>query len=128
MRRRLGSNMNIGASSLLLIFIVLSLITFAVLSLSSALSDKQLMSDTIENTTEYYEACNNAELKISTLIAASDADSYEEYEWDEPIGSDGMQVLHVCVGINSAEGTYTVTSWKVVNVEIPELDVYLNLL
>lgn len=148
MRRRLGSNMNIGASSLLLIFIVLSLVTFAVLSVSSALSDKRLMTDTLEGTTEYYDACNRAELRISQLLAGVDpgtviatdenmsaetgreyiADAYKEYYWDEPIGDDDMQVLHVVVGINHNENSYTVLSWRVVNINEPEIDTGLKLL
>ena len=148
MRRRLGSNMNIGASSLLLIFIVLSLVTFAVLSVSSALSDKRLMTDTLEGTTEYYDACNRAELRISQLLDGVDpgtviatdedmsaetgreyrADTYKEYYWDEPIGDDGMQVLRVVVGINHNENSYTVLSWRVVNINEPEINTGLKLL
>lgn len=57
-------NLNLGSSSLLLIFVVLSLVSFSVLSLSTALSDKALTDKTTDRTISYYSACNIAQDSI----------------------------------------------------------------
>lgn len=56
-----SSFVNIGSSSLLVIFLVLSLVAFAVLSLVSAHSDYKLTSRLAEHKTEYYDASSKAE-------------------------------------------------------------------
>ncbi|MGL6294020.1 hypothetical protein, partial [Eubacterium aggregans] len=53
--------MNVGTSSFLVIFTVLALVTFAVLSVSSTNADKQLSDKVLESTTAYYQAENQAE-------------------------------------------------------------------
>lgn len=57
--------LNTGTSTLLFIFVILCLISFSILSLSSALSDLKLSERVSENTRNYYEACNEAEEQIS---------------------------------------------------------------
>lgn len=52
---------SIGTVSLMMIFIVLCMITFAALSLTSASSDARLGRKTAEHMTEYYTASNKAE-------------------------------------------------------------------
>ena len=56
-----------GTSTLLLIFVSLCLLTFAVLSLLSARADKNLSQKTADRTTAYYEACNQAEDQIGEI-------------------------------------------------------------
>lgn len=51
-----SSFVNIGSSSLLIIFLVLCLATFAILSLSSARSDYSFSERLAGHKTEYYEA------------------------------------------------------------------------
>lgn len=62
-----SSFINIGSSSLLMIFIVLTLVTFAVLSFTSAQSDYNLSKRLASRKTSYYEASSTAE-KILTQI------------------------------------------------------------
>lgn len=52
---------NIGSSLLLVIFLILCLVTFATLSLSSARGDYSFSSRAAQRRTEYYQACNTAE-------------------------------------------------------------------
>ena len=52
---------NIGASSLLVIFLILCLVTFAILTLASAKSDADFAEKLADRKTAYYEACNSAE-------------------------------------------------------------------
>ncbi len=61
---------NIGMTSLLLIFIVLSLVSFSVLSLSSALADRNLTDKIAGKTAAYYEASNAAQERIAGIDEA----------------------------------------------------------
>ena len=56
-----------GTSTLLLIFVSLCLLTFAVLSLLSARADRNLSRKIADRTTAYYEACNQAENRIGEI-------------------------------------------------------------
>ena len=71
-----------GTSTLLLIFVSLCLLTFAVLSLLSARADRNLSQKTAERTTAYYEACNQAEDRLGEL------DEIFEKIWE---GTDGEE-------------------------------------
>ncbi len=56
-----SSFVNIGSSSLLVIFLILCLVTFAILSVSSAKSDYSFSERLAEHKTKYYEASARAE-------------------------------------------------------------------
>lgn len=58
---------NIGSSSLLIVFLVLCLTTFAILSLSSAQSDYSFSKRSAEHKTEYYEAASRAEMILGEI-------------------------------------------------------------
>lgn len=63
---------NIGASLMLVIFIILCMVVFAVLSLSSALKDLDYSEKNALRTSSYYEASNRAEellAQIDTILA-----------------------------------------------------------
>ncbi len=60
---------NIGSSLLLVIFLVLCLVTFATLSLSSARSDYSFSSRAAQRRTDYYQACNVAEDALAQIDA-----------------------------------------------------------
>ena len=67
---------NIGTISLMMIFIVLCMVTFAALSLSSAAGDARLGQRMSEHMQEYYAASNQAE----EVLSAVDAILAEAYE------------------------------------------------
>lgn len=52
---------NIGTVTLLMIFIVLCMVTFAVLSLSEAAGDRAFSEQLADQTSDYYAACSKAE-------------------------------------------------------------------
>ena len=136
MKRRVGGNLNIGTSSLLLIFIVLSLVSFAVLSLSSALTDKRLTESNLERTTMYYEACNQAENRIKELDEQYLADYADKGvipsdipEMTFPINE--TQELYVRIVAHEPDDNGSmveVIKWKVENISVPKLDDSINLL
>lgn len=135
MKRRVGSNLNIGTSSLLLIFIVLSLVSFAVLSLSSALTDRNMVNQTMQRSTEYYEACNAAEHKLAelndSLMVSYKDDALTNGVHDFEITINEAQKLCVSLTTHKPDENgycYTITSWKVVNESTPEPDTGIKLL
>lgn len=61
----MGTNM--GTPSILLIFILLCLVSFAALSIVSANSDYKLSKKVLLRSSSYYEACNKAEESLALL-------------------------------------------------------------
>ncbi len=59
--------LNIGSSSVLVVFVVLCLISFAALSTVSALADYTLSKKMAEGSAGYYNACNQAALDLAAL-------------------------------------------------------------
>lgn len=74
-KKRNEFSLNIGTSSLLYIFVILCLVSFAILSLSSSIGDKKLSNRVLENTNAYYDACDKAE----ELIASFDSTLHDLY-------------------------------------------------
>lgn len=60
---------NIGVSSLLVIFLILCLVTFAILTLTSAKSDADFAEKLAHHKTNYYAACNTAESTLDEIDA-----------------------------------------------------------
>lgn len=58
---------SIGSSSLLVVFLILCLVTFAILSLSSAKSDYSLTERLAKHKSDYYEACAQAETILDSI-------------------------------------------------------------
>ena len=137
-------NLNLGTSSLLLIFVVLSLVSFAVLSLSSALSDKKLTEKTVEKNVSYYEACNEAYEQLADLDkklidiykASADEAAYlkacEELDLEMVIPVTQYQGLEVKVTPNYPSSDndvfYNISSWKLIHTSEPKLDFSINVM
>lgn len=127
--RKKGFGINIGSSSLLMIFVILCLVSFATLSIVSANADRKLNKKVLERTARYYSACNEAEISIKNLDRVLEniyesADSEEAYystvghEKEFIIEISDLQYLDVCVSIlypDLADASkYEITSWQVV--------------
>ena len=72
---------NIGASSLLVIFLILCLVTFAILTLTSAKSDADFSEKLAHHKTNYYAACNTAESTLDEIDAVL-ADAWQLSDTD----------------------------------------------
>lgn len=85
MKKKSMSVVNIGSVSLLMVFIVLCLVTFAMLSLSSAIRNYHFSEKMAAHTTEYYQASNGATKKLreidSILQASYKAAVLEELDY-----------------------------------------------
>lgn len=127
MKRRIGGNLNIGTSSLLLIFIVLSLVSFAVLSLTSALTDKRMVEASMERSSDYYAACSEAEHQLATMNDSLVPGENKSFE----VSISDSQTLLVSIDTHEPDAKgykYTISEWKVINTESHEIDNHLNLL
>lgn len=79
-----ASFVNIGSSSLLIIFLIVSLVTFSVLSLSSARSDYSFSRKLASHKEEYYATSSKAEAVVSEID-----DTLSEYAKSFGENSDG---------------------------------------
>ncbi len=139
---------NIGLTSLILIFIILCLATFSLLSLSSARGDQSLAFRGARAVTEYYRADAQGEkwLKQVDVIlqkeTVADALSQEEKEAlakktasqlgcdiDETTGyistdifMERGQALHINLALTGDENRYEVKSWYVYDSGNYEID------
>lgn len=69
---------NIGTASMLVIFIILCLVTFSVLSVTSANNDKNYAKTIAQRTHSYYDASNQAETQLTQIDEVLKT-TYEQY-------------------------------------------------
>lgn len=142
METKRSYGINIGASSILIIIVILCLVCFAGLSMASANADYGLSQKLAERTTAYYEAGNEAQLvlaqlsqKLSVFYAESTDKADYEQKIKESLLEDSFtffvsinenQSLKVSISAlypDSKDGDYLeINCWQVVNLTTPELD------
>lgn len=114
--------LNPGISLLLVVFLVLCLLTFAAITVTTALNEKKRSDKLATNNTAYYEACNLAEREIQNQVniiiknGGFTIASPMEFTYD----IDEVQVLHVALEPLPAPAKdryFTITRWQVVNNE-----------
>ena len=99
---------NIGTSFMLVIFILLCMVIFAVLSLSSALKDYDYTKQKANRTTAYYEACNEAE----KIYAKIEEENHREDSIVYSLPINENEQLQVTLKRQSdAENNYYIDSW-----------------
>lgn len=129
MNKKKNFGVNIGSASILLIFVILCLVSFAVLSIVSANADNKLTQKVLDRTTAYYEACNNAEASLAAVddtlrnvySSSADADSYFQmvgHSKSYAIPISDLQTLQVTIEIlyptQDDDPFYHITSWQVI--------------
>ena len=115
---------NIGASSLLVIFLILCLVTFAILTLTSAKSDADFAEKLAHHKMNYYAACNTAEStldKIDAVLAdawqLSDTDTaavFTEIE-TQLTALDSREQLQLSMDFTQSEPTFLMLSPSMTN-------------
>lgn len=100
------SFINIGLSSLMVVFLVLCLVTFAILSLSSAKSDYSLSEKLATHRTAYYEASDKAEQVLAQIDAllANTYTGQDTYFSDVKSAFEGFQAEGISVTPEEANG------------------------
>lgn len=129
MSKRREFRVNVGTSSILLIFVVLCLVAFATLSIVSANADYKLSRRVADRTAAYYEAANLAEKYIASIDKTLQgvyltAESEEAYfatvghskSYLVPISD--LQSLSIKLDIlyptTDGEPFYRITCWQVI--------------
>ena len=122
--------LNVGSSSILMIFVILCLVCLAVLSIISASSDNKLSKRILDRTTAYYDACNEAEKALAGVdhtLASIYLNSVDEDTYFNTVGHSksyvipisDLQTLQVNIEILYPESDddtfYRITSWQVLN-------------
>lgn len=121
--------LHIGSSSILLIFIVLCLISFATLSIVSARADAKLSNRVMNRTTAYYQACSIAYEELAQLDAilqlayknSSSEDAYYDQVAKETslvielsdLQSLSVTIVHLYPKKNN-DPFYEIASWQVI--------------
>ena len=89
---------NIGTVSLMMMFIVLCMVTFAALSLTSASHDARLGQKLADRQTEFYHASNQAEemlAKVDDIIASAYKTTTDKTAYYRTINKDQIGRAHV---------------------------------
>lgn len=143
MKKKNSMSISIGSSTLLLIFVVISLVSFSVLSLSSAITDQRFTEKIKQKNISYYDACNLAEEQLCALdteLAEAYAASETEADYFKQVSSgttisipvSDYQELQVVTEflypLNEGDGFYRIASYSLINVNTPELEEGLMLL
>lgn len=106
MRQKKYPVTNIGTSLILAVFIILALVTFAVLSIINTNHDYEFTKKIAGRTSMYYEASNTAQDILSQIDAAaknceaSDTASYYSQVKDSLEEIDGLQAAAQADGLN----------------------------
>lgn len=107
MNKHINIGLPIGTASVLLIFLTLSLTSFAVLSLQTSVADNNLTSKSAEYTQNYYAAVHKAQgfladmdgLLSDAYLLSKDEDEYfkiaKDTYFSDNFDIDDMQYLHV---------------------------------
>ena len=132
MSKKKTVGVNIGSSSILLIFVILCLVSFAALSIVSANADYKLGQKILTRTSAYYEAYNQAEKSIAAIdktlwdvysSSANEKDYFSTvgHEKSYLIPISDLQNLSIELEIlypqTTGDTCYKIQSWKVINVE-----------
>ena len=139
-----SSFVNIGSSSLLITFLILSLVTFAILSLSGAKSDYSFSQRLANHKTAYYEASNRAERilgQIDEALAANETLDGQQLEGIAIQAQEGIITFSVPMEENQAllvelevndytkdETYYTIKTWQIISTKAWESDQSIQLL
>lgn len=142
-QKKSNYGVNIGSSSILMIFVLLCLVSFATLAIVSAYSDHKLSMKVIDRTTAYYEACNQAEAELDTIDHSlqdlyNSSQTKEEYlqsagkkiSYIVPINDLQSLSIELSVLYPEREGAsfYQIETWQVITTGTLEYDDTLSVI
>lgn len=137
MNKKHSYGINVGSSSILLIFVILCLVSFAALSIVSANADYKLSNKILTRTQSYYDACNQAEASIADIditLRSVYETALDEEEYFQTVGHSksyaipisDIQTLNINITLlypASKEGLfYQIDNWQVINTGDLEYD------
>ena len=119
MRKSQGGS-HIGSASILLIFTVLSIISFATLTLVNSKADYNLSNNLTERQKIYYEACHKGNAFVAA-VSSGYSSGEEDGIMKESIPITDNQSLDIALEKNSAnnstnsDNNFRIIQWQVVN-------------
>lgn len=144
MRNKSQFSMNIGLPSILLILVVLCLVSFGVLSLVSANSDRKLSQKVLTRSAGYYAVCNEAEETLADIyqkLRTAYQNCAEEASYWEMIQAipehysfsiSDLQELQITLTFlypeTSEDDFFEINTWKVVTKDNLEYDEQLHVI
>ena len=111
---------HVGSSSIVLIFTVLSLVSFAVLALVNSRADYGLSDTLSSRQSAYYEACHKGNAFYAAVSSGYD-EGMTDGIMSKSIPINDNQSLEIDVKVNSANSTdnsditAVITRWQIVN-------------
>lgn len=144
MKKNTEFSLNIGLPSILLIFVVLCLVSFGVLSLVSANSDNKLSQKVLQRSDHYYAICNEAEELLADInsqlldayISCQSKDGYFDAIKDTPTdysyALSDLQELKISLTYlypeSVAEGFIRIDTWQIASSEDINYDEQLHVI
>lgn len=131
MKKRKNFGISIGASSILVVIVILALVCFAGLSLASANADYSLCNKLSDRTHNYYDAVSKT---YETIAKESASDAIKgvtasERSVNTNYAINDNQELHVEISLHPASGQrYEIKKFKIETINEEELDDSLSLL
>lgn len=118
MRTKSRSASSVGSASILLIFTVLCLISFATLTLVNSKADYNLSKNLASRQKAYYEACHKGNAFVAAVNSGYE-DDLEEHKESIPITD--TQTLDITIMSNSSKKIFnsdnscSIIQWQIVN-------------
>ena len=133
MKKKGKHGINIGTASILLVFSVLCLISFATLTLVNAKADYTLSKNLSDRQLVYYRACHKGNAFVAAVNSGYDKGKTGAI-MKESIPITDKQSLDIAIIVNSAKKTFnsnntcSIIQWQVVNHDNTEYDYTLPVL
>ena len=115
------SGSHVGSASILLIFTVLSLVSFATLTMTSSKADNNLTNKLIERQKEYSRACHRGNAFVAAVNSGYETETSDGI-MKESIPINDNQTLDITIMTNSAENSdisdnsSKIIQWQIVNI------------
>lgn len=143
MKEKYDFQINVGSSSILLIFVILCLISFAVLSFVSSSSDYKLSNKILNKNIAYYDACNLAEESLKNVhdtLQDIYIKSKSETEYYQSVGGKTLcytypisDIQALCIELDvlypdiTNKNYYNITKWQIITTGSLDYDESLHL-
>ncbi len=122
MKRSRQTPAHVGSSSILLIFTVLSLISFSALTMVNSKADYNLSSKLAERQVAYYTACHQGNAFVAAVNSGyttegKDGIMKESIPITDNQSLDITLIPNLTNNMGNSNNSYIITQWKIVNYE-----------
>ena len=132
------NNAGIGSASIVLVFAVLCLAIFAVISLVPAMTEQTLIERELRLVDSFYAADTLAEKVLAEILAADEiptsvrgVDVFVDWDWDlmaevVSFSTPVTDIRELSVTVKIDDDTYEILAWHMVDIGLWEIDDFLN--